>query len=362
MQPANRGSGKLKNLNEQLERHEDIAATHELFKYLDDISRDMLLAGQYTLILDEVLNVIEQYDIRKDDLQILKDSGCISIDQSNGMVTWNEDKKNYEDTQFDEVRRLALNHNLICVHDKMLVWRFPPDIFQYFESVYILTYLFEGSIMKYYFDFYDIPYIKKSVYKEDDKWILGPYHPAQTAKYRKLIHIYDGKLNDNFTQVKDSCLSSSWMRDAAKKSSKHHKDLMQIKNNVGNFFRHICKAERNSILWTTLKSVRNQLSGKGYTKAFLACNCRATNEFAYASNLAYVLNWYVHPAIIGFLSRKNVKVDQDKVALAEMLQWIWRSQIRCAQPINVYIPSKRMRRLLLEWLYGSNCDFKGRKI
>ena len=353
VQPLNKGSGKLKNLNEQLERREDIAATHELFKYLDDISRDMLLAGKYTLILDEVLNVIEQYDIRKDDLQILKDSGCISIDPADGMVTWNEDKKNYEDTQFEEVRRLALNHNLICIHDKMLVWRFPPDIFRYFEAVYILTYLFEGSVMKYYLEFYEIPFVKKSIYDEDDILTLGPYRQAQTAKYRELIHIYEGKLNENFSQEKDSCLSSSWMRDAAKKSSKRHKDLMQIKNNVGNFFRHICKGGRDSILWTTFKSVQNPLSGKGYTKAFLACNCRATNEYAHTSNLAYVLNWYVHPAIIGFLSRKNVKVDQDKIALAELLQWIWRSQIRRGQPINIYIPSKRMRRLLTEWLYGT---------
>ena len=52
----------------------------------------------------------------------------------------------------------------------------------------------------------------------------------------------------------------------------------------------------------------------------------------------------------------NGALNNDKIALAEMLQWIWRSQIRRGQPINIYIPSKRMRRLLMEWLYGSNCD------
>ena len=33
-----------------------------------------------------------------------------------------------------------------------------------------------------------------------------------------------------------------------------------------------------------------------------------------------------------------------------MLQWIWRSAIRDGKPINAYIPSKRMRELLINWM------------
>ena len=33
-----------------------------------------------------------------------------------------------------------------------------------------------------------------------------------------------------------------------------------------------------------------------------------------------------------------------------MLQWIFRSQIRMDLPINIYIPSRRMRELLEDWL------------
>ena len=35
-----------------------------------------------------------------------------------------------------------------------------------------------------------------------------------------------------------------------------------------------------------------------------------------------------------------------------MIQWIFRSQIRQYKPINIYIPSERMRELLIDWL---NC-------
>ena len=33
-----------------------------------------------------------------------------------------------------------------------------------------------------------------------------------------------------------------------------------------------------------------------------------------------------------------------------MIQFIWRSAIRNGEPVNVFIPSKRMRILLQKWL------------
>lgn len=51
--------------------------------------------------------------------------------------------------------------------------------------------------------------------------------------------------------------------------------------------------------------------------------------------------------------KRYVSMDDEQEnlwALSEMLQWIWRSAIRNGQKITVYIPSKRMRKLLLQWL------------
>ena len=47
---------------------------------------------------------------------------------------------------------------------------------------------------------------------------------------------------------------------------------------------------------------------------------------------------------------KGVSVDEDTWALSELIQWIFRSAIRENNEINVYIPSERMRNLLIEWL------------
>ena len=53
--PINKGNGKLDSINELLACQSDIASTHELFKHLDEESRENIKQGHYTLILDEAV-------------------------------------------------------------------------------------------------------------------------------------------------------------------------------------------------------------------------------------------------------------------------------------------------------------------
>lgn len=45
--------------------------------------------------------------------------------------------------------------------------------------------------------------------------------------------------------------------------------------------------------------------------------------------------------------------DHGSVNRSHLLQWMWRSQIRNGKPIDIYIPSERMRELLNNWI--QNC-------
>ena len=51
-------------------------------------------------------------------------------------------------------------------------------------------------------------------------------------------------------------------------------------------------------------------------------------------------------------SYNNINVDEDYYALDKLIQWIFRSQLRDELPINIYIPSSRMRELLTKWMDG----------
>ena len=336
--PQNRGSGKLENLNELLSRQEDIAATHELFKHLDEPSKAAIRAGGYTLILDEVLNVLQPLNFKKCDFKILMDSGCITVDKSN-YVVWNPDKHLY-DTVFNTFKELAENHQVVCLNEILLLWVYPPEIFSLFDEVYVLTYLFDASILKYYFDTYSICYETKSI--KDGQMV--EYYEPDTAAYADLIDIYEGVMNTNFSN-KSNSLSKTWFQ-----ITKSREDIKRLGKNVRNYIRNVNKAKQEEVMWTTYKDYKSKLQGKGYTKAFVSCNCRATNMYAETHVLAYCVNIFVHPSVIQFFAERGIAVNQEKYALSEMLQWIWRSRIRNGKPVSIYIPSERMRTLLKQWM------------
>lgn len=106
--------------------------------------------------------------------------------------------------------------------------------------------------------------------------------------------------------------------------------------------------------------MKYRLQGKGYTKGFIPWTTRATNDYQDTHNLAFAYNLYMKPFEKQFFEDAGVKVNEDLLALSDLLQWIWRSAIRKskAEPINIYIPSIRMRTLLYQWLNNEEIKFK----
>lgn len=360
MQPQNYGFGKMESMYHLLMGEEDIAATHELFRYLDDRSIEKLQDVEYTLFLDETLNVIEPIDLKKDDLKVLKDSGCITW-ENDGYVFWDQNNHDYDlNPEYANIKQLALQHRLVCINNTMLIWQYPPAIFGLFKTIYIMTYLFEGTILKSYFDANRISYEKRSIKKiKDNMYEIVPYYKQDTYEYKELINIYEGSMNNNLAarEQKPNALSSSWF--SSKQNSNYKK---QLKNNIYNFYRNVTKACADDFLWTTFIKQKHWLQGKGYSKdresaekssvieCFIAHNCRATNRYRNKYNLVYAVNKYLHPAIVSYFRNNSVEPNQDDYALSEMLQWIFRSRLRDGKPINIYVPSRRMRLLLMNWL------------
>jgi hypothetical protein len=336
---------KFDSLHSLLADGKCIASTHALFKRANEETRALIHGGNYILILDEVMDVIEQLEIKKDDIDLLFKQGLISVD-ADGFVHWNEEKKDY-DTRYNDIRDMALNRTLIYYRDKILIWSFPADIFRSFQQVYILTYNFKSQIQRYYYDMFNIDYELYHAALEDGSYVFKPGLVDESdirARIKQLINIYEGKLNAIGDE--DYSLSKTWY-DKRSKSS-----LQQLKNNISNYFKHITKSKSHEAMWTTFLSYKNKLKGEGYTKGFVPCTARATNDYRDRFNLAYTVNRYVNPIIYGFFHDKGITIDQDAYFIAELLQWLFRSAIRDDKPINLYIPSKRARTLLIKWLEG----------
>lgn len=340
--PTFKHGTKFEDLLNLLQEKENIASTHALFMRLDDSCRDILINGQYTLILDETINVVEPYNLKhRDDIKYLLENGSIRI-ADDGRLEW---LGGDIDTSYNKIKTLAEKHTLYFIDNTLLVWCYPPEIFKLFPKVFIMTYMFKASILRYYLDLINAEYEIKSLKKSEGQFYICDYFKPDLSLYRAKIHVYiERDLTENFTQ-KESSLSATWLR-----SGRHEKEIDIIRRNIYNYFTNKEPAKGKQIIWTTLKDCQDKLKGKGYTLRFVSHNYRATNNYSEATHLCYALNKYLDPGVIKFFSHNGIRVNQDLYALSEMLQWIWRSAIRNDEDIYIYIPSKRMRRLLLEWL------------
>ena len=107
------------------------------------------------------------------------------------------------------------------------------------------------------------------------------------------------------------------------------------------------------MIWTCYKDSAYKVIERKtnrYKNNFLQMGARATNEYRDRYDVAYLVNRFVDPRIANFFSKKGIVIDRDLFALSEMLQWIWRSAIRDNRPINLYVPSSRMRGMLIDWM------------
>ncbi|MBQ5970031.1 MAG: hypothetical protein IJL52_07940 [Clostridia bacterium] len=85
-------------------------------------------------------------------------------------------------------------------------------------------------------------------------------------------------------------------------------------------------------------------------KNFLSFNAKGINDYANRHYLAYMVNVYLLMPVKRYFNEHDIDVNDDDYALCCMVQWIWRSAIRNGEPITLYLPSSRMRKLLTQWM------------
>lgn len=343
--PRNFGEGKLSNLHQLLESGVNIASTHALFKAYSEETLRLLRENHYKLILDEVFSAVEHIEIHKDDIQMLLGENIIGLSNSDSVV-WKNDNYGGE---FASIKEKCQSGDITLHENHLMLWTFPIEIFEAFDDVIILTYLFDAQIQKYYFDMNGVKI--KSIGTQYER---GEYHfcdyptvPEYARNLKSKIHVLtDDRLNDigndNFA------LSVSWYERSRK--TRNQPQLKTLKNNLYTYFRNRIDSPSKQNLWTTFKDYQKYLAGKGYTNGFLSYNIRATNEYRNKNCLAYCVNVFFNPFMKNYFLARGVEVKEDVYALSEAIQWIWRSAIRDGKEIWVYVPSKRMRSLLINWL------------
>lgn len=333
---------KTEDLLRLVEKGYNIVSTHALFKKLTDKVLDLTQFNDYILIIDEAADVLEEIDITKNDLKTII-TEYTTIDENN-TVHWNEWNNDYEGRFEDYKNMIQMGgvkaHRSDTGEVVSLVWAFPITIFESFKEVYILTYMFNGQ--KAYYEYNKVNII--NMYVKDFQLTTEPQIYNYESQKQLITVIEDEKLNAIGNNR--GSLSMSWFARNSKTAL-----MKQLQNNINNFFKNIVKGTPiNEKLWTTFKEYENVVKGKGYTNAFVPINIRATNDYKESTAVAYIANRYMKPTLKHFFEVEGIKVDEDTYALSELIQFIYRSAIRDGKPITVYIPSKRMRELFINWI------------
>jgi hypothetical protein len=402
-QKDNKKFNKSDSLYELVEKGVNITSTHELFKDIDSETGAELKRQGYTLVMDEVMEIVEPLPFSQNQIQALFDRGFLSVKEIDDndrlldkskvkrVIAGSEDRlddlylSNFksEALRLSTLKDYADRNRLVWVSNAVLVWLFPSSLLNAFKEVYNLTYLFDGSYQKYYYDLHGMEFDTFSVVDRGDRdYKLVKYHRsndlAKRNEIRKLINIYEGDRNvvgDDWYSLSYNWWNPQKSRKLPKKKALKIRKRRETKmaNNTRDYFRTVLKVASKFVMWTCFKdklaSNHNgkgrkkdnnaQITPNGYASKWIPFNQRATNEYYDRKHLAYLCNVFIDPDIIKYFSAFNYPVKTELYALSELVQWIFRSALRNGKPIDIYIPSRRMRGLLKAWVnngleaYGS---------
>ena len=352
------GHSKMNHLRSLVNQGRNIAMTHALFSRIDDMTAGMITDHKYIIILDEVLDVFQPLKFTRGDIKMAINAGFLVETGDDGAFKYYETgedasdysgefKKLFERAKLDQVVRTRGWDD----PDKTQLgfWLLNRRLFKMSDKMFILTYLFSGAPLKGFLDVNKIPYEYIGVRVCDDgkrRFSKYPETPSYVKDLRSHIHLCD-KDSINSIGARRTALSNNWLIHAMTNG-----DITKLRGHVGAYFkRHIPQdITADERMWSTYKVAVDKVRDKGFTNSHLVFNSRATNEYKHKAALAYCVNIFPQPELEAYLKHNNANIDWDAYAVGNMVQWIWRSRIREGKDIWLYLPSRRMRELLLQWI------------
>jgi hypothetical protein len=344
----NEAGTKFRSLENLVLNGMNIVTTHKLHENLVPLAKDGLF-DDYDIIIDEVPNIVKHVAEKSPTSveEFYVDSGYMLVDQDTGLVTptlkWWSNKDHVKDTLERKIFGHAVSGCLYLLEGKFFIWAMPRELLTAGRTTTILTYKSEGSMLSAYLRKLRIP-----------AEVANDNHQENTFRRQaaELITICDipalSKLKLSYTGQSKGLKDNQYCRTV----------VTALKNLRG---RHLKGVSPENILITCIKEGwykdnKEKVAGPfaSGSKLFkgakwIANTTRGTNDHAHASHLIYLYDQNINPLIARWLGDSSQEF-KDAYALTELIQWVWRSRIRRGEPITLYLPSPRMRRLMEEWL------------
>lgn len=340
----------------------NIASTHAaLSYYTPDTFRELQEQG-YTVIIDEEVTIMQKTTFSVDgDIRMAMEAGCVTTDE-HGMYVLTEKASQFMDSSCGHMFRMMASHSLLHIcqtgADSTVAWYwvFPPTLFREVENIIVLTYLFEHSEMNAYLDMIGAPYKYIGISRTPDGGYTFSEEPDYVPEYVQhlgdMIHLEDRpQLND--VGKHKNALSMNWYKS-------HPDEMGKLRRNISNFFRNRTPGGSSDRMCGHYGKMWGAIRGAGYWNSDVVFTQKSSNAFRNRSVLVYPVNVFPNVNIVNYYQDHGVYIDPDRYALSIMVQWIWRSAIRDGKEIYLYVPSRRMRELLVDWINsvsgGEACD------
>ena len=394
-----KGGGKTYSSRDLIEQGLSFVTSHELAKRWKQADYKAIKEKGYRLIIDESIETMSEYnpcsemasdlkelqecslsprlkakfvkqlmrDMTPKDINSFVTTYC-NVDEQTGLL----DLKVEEDENGEPVEvksgmwateiELVKEHRL--AYDKgHLIKIMPPEFLRAFTDVKILTYMFKDSPLNSYMDIYDFRW--SYGYITDEMTFTDAYflrHLNTTADYESLVTIWDETINKNMVKfnLPDTPKNYHKLSSTAYKEKLTTDELKQLFKNMHNWCRNYAHLNPSQMYFTAYNCAVDTSSKRcfyttlplrrKYEKRHLACNAKATNNYADCVGVAYLINRFSDVNVYHYCKNKGHPYNEDVFGTSEMLQVIFRSALRKGEPIDIYIPSSRMRNLLRTWL------------
>lgn len=352
----NKEGTKRESLRAMLESGVNIVCTHAL--YLDvALLASWGLMSTYHVLVDEVISTCEAINQSKEfsykdfDLVYVRE-GYATVDEEGRVLAtpkWDAIAEE-QSTLKQHIYWMSKAGVLFLVDNSFFMWTVSPKLITQSRSFTCLTYLAHGSMLYAFLNKRDIPFIH---YKDEDM------DRRFRQKARQLITI------DTMPTV------SQYEAQLTYSKQTRNKELKEIGKKIANCLKWLRQttlkdASPESVIVTCVKenwfkkgdallnrpSTYSLNSRMFNSSTWIPNTTRGTNKYIDSSHVIYLYDQHLNPYIMRWLGLAGEKDADSRYAVSELIQLLYRSRIRRGEPVTLYLPSSRMRRLLQKWLDG----------
>ena len=372
-----------RSILELIRRGENIVVTQSLYGFFneDTIKAFHQSPYPYTAYFDEIPPLFRDVVGSRQK----KDGGSIArfgtadvlLMQQEGIVTRKGDQLVYNLQSeygrqrsaykaFDAIKNLSRSCNLYPYGEKngrftSIIAFMKRELFACFSQCWFFSYLTKDSMLSRYcamngiaMEYYHVEGERIRLIRRNPK---GEYRETYPKGIERLVILEEDRFN------MDASLTKEWYKAA--KKGKNEEGLKKLKGCFRSAYTFMKQhgVRSDTFMFTTFTAYQDLLDGDGRhyptLKRFLPCNAKATNDYSDCTGVAYLCNRFFDVNCANFLARRAKETgdprlifDNDNYALTELLQFIWRSNVRVADSdklVYVWVPNKRMRKLLRDF-------------